>query len=93
MTEAYGSQTNIIQYYGKIENGHVVKYGSHIPFNFYFMFLPTWADGVTISTMATTWINEIPLGNGIMPNWVVSEKFTLGSTKSFFVNLLSKFFF
>lgn len=74
MTELYGSLSQITRCYGKVQNGQVVEYGAQIPFNFHFMSLQRWTDAIQISSMITSWINEMPKGNGIQPNWLVRKK-------------------
>lgn len=73
MTEAYTSLPNNLRYYGQVENGKVVRYGSQIPFNF---------DMITRTNKDTkapefkehilSWIEGMPKARGIQANWVVS---------------------
>lgn len=71
MTEAYGSLNEMIGYYGKVENGGIIKNGSHIPFNFNLLNMPPWAKSSEIQMLIDSWINKMPKGKGIEPNWVV----------------------
>lgn len=72
MTEAYTSLPNTLKFYGKVENGEIVRYGSQIPFNF---------ELISKTKEATTsyeykahiehWLNGMPKGKHIHANWVV----------------------
>lgn len=72
MTEAYGNVTQMTKYYGEVRDGEIIKYGSHIPFNFLLRFLKRWAKSSDFIKSIDSWIDYMPKGVGIQPNWVVS---------------------
>lgn len=72
MTEAYSSVPNIQRYFGRVENGKIVEYGSQIPFNFE-LILRTNRDSNAKDFKAgiDLWLNNMPKAKGIHANWVV----------------------
>lgn len=74
MAEAYGTLEKMQKYYGKTENGAIVegRYGAHIPFNFLLMSTGPWTNAPQYKELIDSWINGLPKGKGIQPNWVVS---------------------
>lgn len=81
MTEAYASLSNIIKYYGKVENGKIVNYGAQIPFNFRLMVTNMQSKASDFVKPITDFINSMPKGKHIHANWLVcitfSSKFLL----------------
>lgn len=78
MTEAYTSLKNTLRFYGKVENGVVMQYGSQIPFNFELISKTTAAStSADFKTHIEGWLNGMPKGNGIHANWVVSWESSL----------------
>lgn len=71
MTEAYGSIPQMVKYYGRVKNGVVVKYGVQVPFNFGIINLQNDANARDFITGINSWINAMPKGIQIQPNWVV----------------------
>lgn len=71
MTEAYAPLSNIIKYYGKVENGKVVKYGAQIPFNFRLMVTNMQSKASDFVKPITDFINSMPKGRHIHANWLV----------------------
>lgn len=74
MAEGYTSLPNTIRYFGVIENGKVLRYGTHIPFNF-MLLGNTQMDTGTYGYLWTIqdWIKALPKATGIHSNWVVSH--------------------
>lgn len=73
MTEAYATVPLMQKYYGRVENGEVVEYGSHIPFNFELIQRTNrFSNAVDFKTKINLWIDNLPKGKGIQSNWVVS---------------------
>lgn len=73
MTEAYTSLPNTLKYYGKVENGKILKYGSQVPFNFELISNTNFAsEAGDFKTNIDNWLNGMPQGTGIQANWVVS---------------------
>lgn len=74
MAEAYGTLEKMQKYYGRIENGAIVegRYGAHIPFNFILMSTGSWTNAPQYRELIESWINGLPKGKDIQPNWVVS---------------------
>lgn len=75
MTEAYAPLSNIIKYYGKVENGKVVKYGAQIPFNFRLMLTNMQSKASDFVKPITDFINSMPKGRHIHANWLVCITF------------------
>lgn len=73
MTEAYGSVPQMTRYYGERRNGRWT-YGAHIPFNFALMGLTEYSKVQEIMNNIKVWINAMPNGYGVQPNWVVRKK-------------------
>lgn len=73
MSEAYTTLPNTLKFYGKVENGEITEYGSHIPFNFE-LISKTKTDTTSYEFKAHIqhWLNGMPKGNQIHANWVVS---------------------
>lgn len=75
MVEGYTSLPNTMKYYGKIENGRIVKgqEGAQIPFNF-FLLTDTWMGTGTwgYKFKIDDFLNNMPKGERIQANWVVS---------------------
>lgn len=72
MTEAYTSLENNLRYYGVVENGEIVRYGSQIPFNFDLLTRTNkWTKASEYKEHIEDWINGMPKGKGIHANWVV----------------------
>lgn len=81
MTEAYTSLANNLRYYGQVENGRVVRYGSQIPFNFDMITRTNkYTKAPEFKEHILSWIEGMPVAKGIMPNWVVSENPTKKNT-------------
>lgn len=73
MTEAYTSLPNILRYFGRVENGKIVEYGSHVPFNFDLISsVNKLSPASEFKKHIEIWINSMPEGEGIEANWVVS---------------------
>lgn len=78
MTEAYSSLPNNLRYYGRVENGEIVEYGSQIPFNFDLITgTGRWSKASEFKQHIEAWINGMPKGKGIHANWVVCSFFYL----------------
>lgn len=76
MTEAYTSLPNTLRFYGRVENGEIVEYGSHIPFNFELISKTKRSSTAPeFKEHILDWINGMPKGKGIEANWVVSSIF------------------
>lgn len=80
MTEGYSTLDGMLKYYGRIENGRIVNgiYGAQIPFNFLLlsnthMETGTWGYKWNIED----WLKNMPKGNKIQANWVVSLQLLL----------------
>lgn len=74
MTEAYTSLPNNLRYYGRVEDGKVVEYGSQVPFNFdLVMRTNRFTKASEFKARIESWINAMPKGEGIEANWVVSR--------------------
>lgn len=66
MTEAYATLKNTIKYY---------NYGSHIPFNFYFITNATNAsNAAAFKNIIESWMKAIPEGG--VANWVVRKRYS-----------------
>lgn len=73
MTEAYTNLQNTQRFYGKVDNGVITQYGSHIPFNFELISKTRMSSTSTdFKTHIEEWINGMPKGIAIHANWVVS---------------------
>lgn len=74
MTEAYTSLENTLRYYGQVENGKIVRYGSQIPFNFD-MITGTnkYTKAPEFKEHILSWIEGMPKGQGIHANWVIGN--------------------
>lgn len=74
MTEGYANLTFMLKYYGTIENGRIVRYGSQIPFNFLLIsFTNEGTKSHEYKKNIEDWLNNMPKGNKIQANWVVSS--------------------
>lgn len=82
MAEGYTSLPNTIRYYGEIVDGEIVRYGTHIPFNF-MLLSNTWMGTGSYGYLWTIqdWIKALPKGKGIHSNWVVISVFILNPLK------------
>lgn len=72
MTEAYTSMESIVKYFGRVENGEIVEFGSHIPFNFLMMGADISTKAIEFKKAITEFLTKMPNGNQIHANWVVS---------------------
>lgn len=73
MTEGYATLEYMLKYYGTIENGRITRYGAHIPFNF--LLMSNTGIGTKTHEFKTNienWLKNMPKGNKIQANWVVS---------------------
>lgn len=86
MGEAYSKLHVALKYYGRVENGKIVKYGAHIPFNFEMM-SNTWMGTGSYGFIESinNWVLNLPKGKAIHPNWVVGIEI--------FFQFFSKFFY
>lgn len=76
MTEAYTSLPNNLRYYGKVENGEILEYGSQIPFNFDLITRTNrTSNALEFKQHIEAWIDGMPNGKGIHANWVVRSIF------------------
>lgn len=85
MTEAYTNLENTQRFYGKVENGAVTKYGSHIPFNFELISKTKMSStSQDFKTHIDEWIKGMPKGDRIYANWVVRIKIYFRDNKFLF---------
>lgn len=76
MTEAYTSFENNLRYYGVIENGEIVRYGSQIPFNFDLLTRTNkYTKAGEFKEHIEGWMNVMPKAKKIHANWVVRSFF------------------
>lgn len=82
MTEAYTTIPNTMRYYGRVENGKIIRYGAQMPFNFQ-LILHTGATSKATDYKRTVenWLNAMPKGNRIHANWVVCFEINFKSMK------------
>lgn len=72
MTEAYTSLGGMIDYYGKVENGVITRYGAEIPLNFEMQVNTRLQSSAReIKEIIDNCIGFLPRGDKIHPNWVV----------------------
>lgn len=77
MTEAYTSFENNLRYYGVIENGEIVRYGSQIPFNFDLLTRTNkYTKAGEFKEHIEGWMNVMPKAKKIHANWVVRSFFS-----------------
>lgn len=95
MTEAYTNVKNIVRYYGKVENGEVIEYGSQIPFNFELILETKMSSTASdFKSHIELFVNNLPKGKGIQANWVVCKPLLdLGSSQISFNFLIINFVF
>lgn len=73
MTEAHVSQSRIMKFYGEVRNGIVTKYAAEIPFNFRLQRgTESRSTAPEFRQRILDWLNDMPKGEKIHPNWVVS---------------------
>lgn len=74
MAEAYSALELALRYYGRVENGRIVEYGAQMPFNFELM-SNTWMGTGSYGYIENIqkWLLNMPKGDHIHANWVVSE--------------------
>ncbi|XP_037034887.1 maltase A1-like [Bradysia coprophila] len=76
MSEGYTTLSNVMRYYGQIENGAVVegKYGVQVPLNFLLQ-MSTQLDtkASEYKSIIDEWISSMPKGNKIQANWVLGN--------------------
>ncbi|XP_031639303.1 probable maltase [Contarinia nasturtii] len=97
MTEAYVSLENQLKYYANVRNGVIRRIGAEVPFNFRLLTKTTrYSTAVDFKVCIEEWINHMPKGEKIRPNWVLgnhdnnrlSSKY--GATRSDIFNILIK---
>lgn len=74
MAEAYSALELALRYYGRVLNGRIVEYGAQMPFNFELMSntgMGTGSNGYI--EYIQKWLLNLPKGDHIQANWVVSE--------------------
>lgn len=73
MTEAYTSFENNLRYYGRVVNGEIVEYGSHLPFNFDLISRTNrYTKADVYKEKIEAWLNAMPKAEKIHANWLVS---------------------
>ncbi|KAG4071734.1 hypothetical protein HA402_011888 [Bradysia odoriphaga] len=74
MSEGYTTLSNVMRYYGEIDNGAVVegKYGVQVPFNFLLQSTQLDTKASEYKTLIDEWMSSMPKGNKIQANWVAS---------------------
>lgn len=76
MTEAYSTLQNTIRYYGQstddVKFGQITQYGAQIPFNFQLINTDAMSTAYEFRNLIANYLNSLPFGNDIQPNWVVS---------------------
>lgn len=78
MTEAYSTLQNTIRYYGRTDDvkaGQIVQYGAQIPFNFQLINTNSMSTAYEFRSLIANYLNSLPIGSDIQPNWVVSKQF------------------
>lgn len=74
MTEAYTSFENNLRYYGRVENGTIVEYGSQVPFNFDLITRTNkFSSASEFKGHIEAWMNGMPKGKQIHANWVLGN--------------------
>lgn len=74
MTEGYTTLNNTMRYYGRVENGKIVKKGAQIPFNFQMMDAGNSTTAYEFTKVISDFVSNLPNGDKIQANWVVSTK-------------------
>lgn len=74
MAEAYSPLDLAMRLYGRVENGRIVEYGAQMPFNFELMSNTAMGTGsYGYIENIQKWLLNLPNGDHIQANWVVSE--------------------